>query len=221
MENVQVYAPFDASHLAAFGVLIECPVFSGDVAILLVMCFPERNVPESGISEVLLAETVTSVEYGSTLVVVAHDFHPPQDVVGQTFRIQAACLLHVQHGREVALLQTSVLYEVASLCFNVFSRFIVVIGSCAYSLCACLLHVAGILPVLQGNAFRAFDEGKTDVLPMQGGAGHALPLDASLMGGDIYAVYAKSSCAPQPDLLPPRCFPVGLFGMASPQDGRG
>ena len=142
VENIEVYISLYAGQLSCVGVLPEVPRALVFHLIYIVMRYPVGIVVEYGCVQIVLLKFIICVYDRLHVVFVLYDVQPCKNVALEIFHIAVLRLvLHVEHRRKVAVLQSHLFQEEVSLVAS--RRFVApeVIGSANQSVFASLTEV--------------------------------------------------------------------------------
>ena len=132
-----------------------------------------------------------SVDDGLHLIVLLDDVEPGKHrclelVVG----LVLGFMLHVQYGRQVAILQFHLAQEVAGLALGRRMDAVEMVGATGETVLTGLVKVLAEVLVGLGRAFGGLDHDEADGVTVDGALVlQYVPVDVSLMVGDVDAVY--------------------------------
>ena len=194
LEDVEVDLLADAWQLALVAMLPEGPRTAVAQAVYIVMGYPVGIDVEHRVVHILLAEGVVGVENGLHLVVLLHSDEPLEDALPESLDADIGRLhLHIEYGREVALLQLHMPHKVLGLQLGGGRGAIEMIGTTHDAKATGSGKVALELTVDNIAALGGLDEDERERHTVDVGlVAQQLPVDSALMMADIDSVHGET-----------------------------
>lgn len=188
--DIEVNMALDAGQLAHIGVLPELPAPLILYGVNIVVGYPVGVLVEDGVVQVAQLELIIGVDDGLYVVVFLNDVEPLQDRrLELSVCLVLRLVLHIEYGRQVAVLKLHLTEEVLSLTLGRRMHAIEMVGTTSETILAGLVEVLSEVLVGLGGAFGGLNHDKTDrttidltfVLQF-------FPIDMPLVVGDVDTV---------------------------------
>ena len=178
----------DAVDLANISILPKAPrTFVGKFADIVVGD-PIGIIVKLRGAEILLFETVASVENRLDAIVLLDDGKPLPDSALQLCYRKFSSFLHIEHGRQVASLEVHLLKEKLGLLPGINVRREKMVSAAQYIVLPGLIEILVEILIDNAHAFRSLYEDEADGLVVNRGVAQTFPVDMVLIVADVKAM---------------------------------
>lgn len=193
IEDIAVHLAADAVYFADVGVLPHLPFAWISELVLVVTGYPERVLVEDGSVEMGKLEVIAGINDGTHTIVPFDNLEPGEDIVLELAVGERTCLLNVEDGRKVTLLQLHLINIILCLPTGITAGDIEMVGSGDDVHATGLGDVVLEIDVLDGDALCGLADDEAEGITSELRLLELCPVNALLVVGDIDASHLVSS----------------------------